>query len=286
MPLNNWLQSMQEEKWLEYFRSKGYLLQSCPVKTLLNTIYKGTRLADGQCIAIKILSLDNSPEVVQAYNLRQDHMILKFHREVRLLNQVKNNPSMVTILDAGEMNGIPYHICGWVEGRSLQELLLVGASGLNHRQGLAIVLRAARSIQQLHELDIAHRDIAPDNLYVTAACQTCLIDFGMAEFLKEISADDAKRYIDHDIFATGLMLYELWIGEKVFSYGQPTLEKEIVQAFGCLDGLFQFSPVAESVKRAFVCDAWIAAHVANDLEPYSDMASLVTDLECLLALYS
>jgi serine/threonine protein kinase len=276
----------EEKKRWESFRSQGYLLQSCHARTYLNTIYKGTRLVDRQPIAIKFLSLDNYPEVVQAYNLQQDRMIQKFHREIRLLNQVKDIPGIVTILDAGEMAGMSYHVCQWVEGRSVLELPMASGTVLNLREKLLIVLRAARSIQQLHERGLVHRDITPDHLYVTSGFQTCLIDFGMAEFLKENSPHNAKQYILHDIYTTGLMLYEMWIGERVFAYGQPTLPKEVIQAFERLQALSQVSPIAEVVKRAMVCDARVAAHVTDGYEHYPNMATFVTHLERLLGDHS
>ena len=270
---------MYEDKnrWL-FFRNHGYLLQSCHLKTWMNTIYKGIRLVDGKPVAIKLLTLENYPEAMKALNIDQDHMIQRFRREVRVLNHVSQQRGVVTIFFSGEIDGMPYHICNWVKGQSLSEILMNGGWAMSLRERMMIILRTARSIRKLHDTDLVHRDIAPDHLYVTSDCNTCIIDFGMAEFISENSSCDGKRYICHDIFSTGLMLYEICLGRAFFSYGHPDLRKEVVQALADHQTFSQLSPIAKVVERAMLCDARVAAQATADREPYPDIASFIADL--------
>lgn len=181
----------EEVKRLLFFRNQGYSLQTCHARTWLHTIYKGIRLTDGRSVAVKLLTLENFPDVVQAFEIEQAHMVHRFRREIRLLTRVRRQKGVVTIVGSGEISGIPYHVCSWVEGQPLCEILANGKRPMSSRDKLTIMLRAARTVRNLHDANIVHRDIAPDHLYLMSDNRTKIIDFGMAELIDENSPSEA-----------------------------------------------------------------------------------------------
>jgi tRNA A-37 threonylcarbamoyl transferase component Bud32 len=84
------------------------------------------------------------------------------------------------------------HICNWVKGRPLAEILTDHRWNVGLRDRLLIILRTAQSIQKLHNGKVVHRDIAPDHLYVRSGERTCIINFGMAELINENSPSDPQ----------------------------------------------------------------------------------------------
>jgi serine/threonine protein kinase len=272
----------EEVKRLLFFQNQGYALQTCHARTWLHTIYKGTRLTDGRPVAVKLLTLENFPEVVRAYEIEQAHMVQRFRREIRILSRVRRQKGVVTIVGSGEISGLPYHVCSWVEGQPLCEILANGKRLMNSRDKLTIMLCAARTVRNLHDANIVHRDIAPDHLYLISDNRTRIIDFGMAELVNENSPSDGRRYIYHDIFATGLMLCEIWLGRTCFSYGHPDLPKQVLYALRDPTMASRLSPISGIVGRAMVCDPRVAARASGNPEPYTKIADFITDLEAIL----
>jgi Protein kinase domain len=149
-----------EVKRLLFFRSQGYSLQTCHARTWLHTVYKGIRLTDGRPVAVKLLTLENFPDVVRAFEIEEAHMVHRFHREIRLLTRVRRQRGVATIVGSGEISGMPYHVCSWVEGQPLCEILANGKRPMSPRDKLKIILGIARTVQNLHDANIVHRDIS------------------------------------------------------------------------------------------------------------------------------
>jgi hypothetical protein len=269
----------QEVERLSFFNNRGYWLQTCHARTWLHTVYRGISLTDGSGIAVKLLTLENFPDVVQAFGIDQAHMIQRFRREIRILTCVRRQKGVVTIVDSGEIGGTPYHVCSWVEGEPLSETLANGKCPTALRDKLTIILNAARSVRKLHEVNIVHRDIAPDHVFLASDNRTCVIDFGMAELVDDNSPRDAQQYICHDIFSTGLMLCEVWLGRACFSYGQPDLPNQVVYALRDPAMVSLLSPILGIVRRSLVCDRRVAGRVSGNGEPYAKIADFIIDLE-------
>jgi tRNA A-37 threonylcarbamoyl transferase component Bud32 len=262
-----------------YFRSRGYSLVTCHARTWLHTVYKAVRVTDGRPVAVKLLTLENFPKVVQAFGIEQDHSAYRFRREIRLLTRVRRLKGVVTIVDAGEISGVPYHVCCWVEGQPLCEVLANWRRPMSSRDKLITMLRAARTVKKLHDVNIVHRDIAPDHLYLMPDNHTRIIDFGMAESADENTGSDMQQYVRHDIFAVGLILCEIWLGRTWFSYGDPDLPRQVVYALRDPATLSHLSPISGIVERAMVCDRRVAARASGNREPYTTIADFITDLE-------
>lgn len=105
-------------------------------------------------------------------------------REGKTLARLPSHPHIVGVRDLIEEEGVPWLVMDLVEGRSLTEVV--------RQDGLMSVARVVRMAQQLagalkvvHENDVLHRDIKPDNVMVTAEGNAVLVDFGIA-----VHADD------------------------------------------------------------------------------------------------
>jgi serine/threonine protein kinase len=267
----------ERARW-SFFHRHGYLLYACHKRTWLNTIYKGIQLVDRKPVAVKLLALENYPELIKTFGVDRDQMISRFQREVRVLTHVCGHHGMLAIVDSGEIHGTPYHVCNWVDGRSLSEMLDQGSWSMSLYEKLITIIQVADSVRRLHSLNLVHRDLAPDHIYVKGDQKTCIIDFGMAEYISENSVGEAQRYIRHDIFSIGLMLCELWLGKKCFSYGRPDLTNEVVCALSDRRTLSQLAPIAGVFGRAMACDARIAHQATASRVPYPDVASFIADL--------
>jgi serine/threonine protein kinase len=68
----------------------------------------------------------------------------------------------------------------YLRGRSLHELLAERGGRMPFNEALAITLPIMRGLARVHERNILHRDISPDNIYITTDRQAKLLDFGAA----------------------------------------------------------------------------------------------------------
>lgn len=174
-----------------------------------------------------------------------------------------NHPNIVSVYQAGELDGHPYLVLEYLEGQSLRRYLRAGRPSVaaTRRIGLAI----ARAISEAHRHEILHRDLKPDNVFVLRNGRVKVLDFGLATSL--VGGDHRARELDDptliilprerrdsrcvgtpryaapeqwrgeantdatDVWALGLILYELLLGHHAY-LGIPTEE---IQHLVCSD---------------------------------------------------
>jgi serine/threonine protein kinase len=114
----------------------------------------------------------------------QDAMVLRrFVQEAKAAAKIKS-PHVVQTFDHGVMgDGTPYIVMELLEGESLQERLDRGG-WLSLEETARVITQVARALSKAHELGIVHRDIKPDNIFMTPTedgvfCK--LLDFGIAK---------------------------------------------------------------------------------------------------------
>ena len=101
----------------------------------------------------------------------------RFEREARALSAL-SHPSICTVFDVGQEDGIDFIVMEYIEGQTL--------AGLLDRQGLAepaIVRYAeqiAEALAEAHEHGVLHRDIKPQNVMVTPRGHVKVLDFGLS----------------------------------------------------------------------------------------------------------
>jgi len=105
-----------------------------------------------------------------------------FLEEANTLVDFKENPYIVNIHDFFEENGTAYFVMEFIQGMSLKNYVKSMGGKLGEEEANRILLPIMEALQDVHGKGIIHRDIAPDNIIVTAKGSAKLIDFGAARY--------------------------------------------------------------------------------------------------------
>jgi serine/threonine-protein kinase len=195
--------------------------------------------------------------------VRRDHVhdgsfLARFLDEARVQAQL-NHPGVAQVLEAAtDENGEPYTVVEYVEGRSLadvrQRAVQLGAR-IGWPEAVALIIEMGQALSHVHEraatdgspLGIVHRDLSPQNVMVGYAGELKLIDFGTARgqnrrchtvagvvFAKPgyVAPEVARQQVGDariDVYAMGVMLWELCAGKRLLS-GEPQKHLEEVAA--------------------------------------------------------
>jgi serine/threonine protein kinase len=170
----------------------------------------------------------------------------RFEQEARTAGRL-NHPNILTVYDVGVIAGAPYIVTELLEGEELREQLNRGA--VAQRRVLAYARQVADGLAAAHAKGIVHRDLKPENIFVTIDGRVKILDFGLAK-LKEpagtietvqqpnttpgvvmgtanymapeqVRGQEAEQ--SSDIFALGVILYEMLRGDRPFS-GESGIE--------------------------------------------------------------
>ncbi len=168
-----------------------------------------------------------------------DEFIARFEAERQAL-AVMQHPNIATVLEAGATDsGIPYLVLEYVDGVSITEYC--DARRLTVEDRVRLFMPVCRAIQHAHQKGVIHRDLKPSNVLVTEQAGTPepkVIDFGLAKamnmrltdrsiatahglvvgtpaYMSPEQAEGTNLDIDTrtDIYALGVMLYELLAGQ-------------------------------------------------------------------------
>ncbi len=207
----------------------------------MGVVYRADDSRLGRKVAIKILPQAN------VEHLR------RFEREARTIGAL-NHPNLLTLFDVGDHDGLPFLVTEMLDGQSLRERLSKGPMPM--REAIQIAADVARGLAAAHDAGVVHRDVKPDNIFLTAAGRTKILDFGIAKLRR--TADEAPvdpheitpvpttrdtgvvigtpgymapeqldaGTIDErsDIFALGVVLYEMICGRRAFYHESPVEE--------------------------------------------------------------
>ena len=149
-----------------------------------------------------------------------------------------NHPNIATIHDFGEGGGFCSLVMELVEGDDLRKRLRGGT--WEPGPALGVILQVCDALEYAHARGVVHRDIKPENVLIDRAGQVKIVDFGLAKLVQPdggvveaMSASrqvlgtprymapeqiESPRSVDHraDIYAVGLLLYEMMTGEVPF----------------------------------------------------------------------
>jgi serine/threonine-protein kinase len=200
------------------------------IEALLGTgamgeVYRAHDPAIDRLVAIKVVR----PELVAGSGGEQ--LLERFRREARAAGR-RSHPNIVAIWDFGDDNGTPFLVMELVEGQSLDQIVKSFGS-LEPRRSVAIIIQVLSALGFAHGNGIVHRDIKPSNIMILPGDQVKVADFGIArldasEFTIVGDLLGTPAYmapeqlsggpIDHrtDLFATGVILFEMLTGVKPF----------------------------------------------------------------------
>ncbi|XXT23791.1 protein kinase [Sorangium sp. So ce429] len=164
-----------------------------------------------------------------------DADFLRGHRkEARVLADL-NHPNIVRLYDAGvTSDGVMYIAMEHVDGVSLRQMLHA-MRRFDARVALSIAIQVLDAIRVAHEGGIVHRDLKPENVLVMQSGLVKVVDFGLARRVGGLASSDVfsdlgtvhymapeqalRRPVGRpaDIYAAGLILYEMLAGKHAFA---------------------------------------------------------------------
>jgi serine/threonine protein kinase/Tfp pilus assembly protein PilF len=106
----------------------------------------------------------------------------KFEEEGKTLARFQDNPGIVSVLTYFRENGTAYIVMGYMEGQTFKQYLEQHGGKLGFEEALGMVAPLMDTLKEVHAAGMLHRDISPDNIYVTRSGQMKLLDFGNARF--------------------------------------------------------------------------------------------------------
>jgi serine/threonine-protein kinase len=203
-----------------------------------SSVHEGEEIASGRRVAIKL----PYAELGEADTLRP-----QFAAAARALAQMAH-PNIVDIYDFGvTKEGAPYIVMELLEGETL-DMLLTRRGALPPAHACEIVVQVLSALTAAHRLNIVHRALEPSNIFVTypepETPVVKLLEFGAAKSIvgatgyetimgnptylspEQVRATDVGPLTD--VYAAGVILYELLAGEPPFSGDHGDILKRVV----------------------------------------------------------
>lgn len=104
----------------------------------------------------------------------------RFLQEAKTLARFEGHPNIVSVRDFFKANETAYFVMSYIEGITLKEYVKEQGDRIPAEQAVMIMMPVLEALKEVHREGILHRDISPDNLFITAKGQVVLIDFGAA----------------------------------------------------------------------------------------------------------
>lgn len=187
----------------------------------MGEVYRATDLTLGQSVALKFLPEEAS---------RDQRLLERFHGEVRVARQV-SHPNVCRVYDIGQADGAPFISMEYVDGEDLASLL-TRIGRLPADKAVETARKICAGLAAAHDRGIIHRDLKPQNIMLNKRGEVVIMDFGLAAIASQLGAADARSgtpaYMApeqlkgsevtarSDIYALGLVLYELFTGKRPF----------------------------------------------------------------------
>ena len=176
------------------------------------------------------------------------HMLARFESEAKAVAAL-SHPNILALFDVGEENGVPFAVAELLEGETLRALLLRGPVPV--KRALEIARELAEGLAAAHAKGIVHRDVKPENVFLTKDGHAKVLDFGLARHetafhgsddthsptlsalteagavvgtVAYMSPEQARGLpVDHrsDQFSLGAVLYETLTGKRAFRADTP-----------------------------------------------------------------
>jgi serine/threonine protein kinase/formylglycine-generating enzyme required for sulfatase activity len=208
-----------------------------------------------------------------------------------------DHPYLCPVFDAGEVDGRLYLTMAYIEGQSLAEM--AGGKSLPPRQVAALVGKLALALQEAHAKGVVHRDLKPSNVMIKATGarrEPVIVDFGLAYrdnpnesristdgrimgTLAWMAPEQIRGELKEigpacDIYALGVILYELLTGRLPFSGLDLAVIAQILTQEPLPPSTFRpdLDPRLEAI-----CLKAMAKTMTNRYASMADLAAVLTD---------
>ena len=181
----------------------------------MGEVYRADDLKLAQPVALKFLpaELDRDPS-----------RLMQLHNEVRMARQV-SHPNVCRVYDIDEVDGHTFLSMEYVDGEELASLLRrIGRFSIE--RSLELAREICAGLGAAHERGVIHRDLKPANVMIDGTGRVRITDFGLAGVAGESLRAGTPAYMapeqlagsevtaQSDIYALGLVLYELFTGQR------------------------------------------------------------------------
>jgi serine/threonine-protein kinase len=192
------------------------------------TVYLGTDTRLDRTVALKIMHAELAND---------EDFVRRFVAEARSIAKL-SHPNVVTVYDQGADGRTLYLAMEYVPGQTLRDLLHE-RTRLRPREALDIIEGVLSGLAAAHAAGIAHRDVKPENVLLGQAQSLKVADFGLARLLSDVTHTKSGLLIGTaaylapeqvtggradfrtDVYATGIMLFELLTGRQPFTGDTP-----------------------------------------------------------------
>src|SRR5450755_2474147 len=206
----------------------SYRIDSLVARSGMASIFKATDVRTGAQVALKVPHPEVESEPV---------FFDRFQREQDIGTKLDHPTVMKVIADSDRTR--VYMVMEWIDGKLLREIMHEGK--LPIERAVRITVGICHALEYIHTHGVVHRDLKPENIMVDPEDRVKLIDFGIAgqegsrrlTFAKLSNLMGTPDYISPeqvkgrrgdgraDIFALGVMLYEMVTGKTPFTGPNP-----------------------------------------------------------------
>jgi serine/threonine protein kinase len=201
-----------------------YRIESLVARSGMATIFRATDTLNGQTVAIKVPhpEMEADPQLFDRFKREQE------------IGEKLDHPGVMKVFKDARRSRI-YMAMEWVEGQLLRNLMARGKFPAD--RAARITARVCEALDYIHSHGVVHRDMKPENIMIGADDSIKLIDFGIAAnegsrrltFAKLSNVMGTPDYISpeqvkgkrgdgrSDIYAVGVMLYEMLTGKVPFT---------------------------------------------------------------------
>jgi serine/threonine protein kinase len=245
----------------------------------MGQVFKARNRRTRDLVAVKLL---------RASYTKSQRAVARFYREANTAARLKH-PNLVSVVDAGERNGLHFLVMELIEGRDVRSLIKEKGP-LPVPDAIDMMIQAALGLQHAHQNGIIHRDVKPANLLLHTSGRVVVLDLGLARLddpQEEAEGQDSGRltmpgnflgtldYISpeqtadahevdarSDIYSLGCTLYYVLKGQPpfrrdnpaliLFAHCQdpiPSLAEEVAGVPARLDAIFQRMLAKKAVDR-------------------------------------
>jgi beta-lactam-binding protein with PASTA domain/serine/threonine protein kinase len=229
------------------FRSIGTVASPNPY-SLIGRVLDGryrvlSHLADGGMATVYV-ALDQrldrkvALKVMRADLANDESFVHRFHREARSAAKL-SHPNVVAVYDQGEDDGIVFLAMELVQGLTLRQVMH-SEGPLTARAALDIIDPVLQALGAAHSAGLIHRDVKPENVILREDGAVKVADFGLARaiatsnttaqtglllgtvaYLSPEQVERGTADARSDVYATGLLLFEMLTGSKAYIGDSP-----------------------------------------------------------------